>query len=77
MEDDDILKLVGDILDIEGSIEILTELSSMPEWDSLGRLSVVAALDDIGLDVDIGKIDAATTVEDLVEMFRIKNNDEN
>ena len=46
MNQDDLCILIKEALDADDNIDINSSSDNIPEWDSLGHLSVLTALDD-------------------------------
>lgn len=66
---DEIKAVVAEIVDADpAEIEITTDLYSFPDFDSVEVLSLLVALNDIGVDVDQGQISNVTTFGDLLKV---------
>lgn len=70
MTQKDFIKVLADILMVPvGDIEIESELDSFDAWDSMGKLSVLSAIDEaVKTPVPPGSIDNAKTVKDLLKL---------
>jgi acyl carrier protein len=62
------LAKVAEVLDHDGVLENGQQLADIEVWDSLGILSVVDFLDEIGVEVDI---DALTNIETTDELIAL------
>lgn len=71
MELNKFLTLLEETLEHEGSIDINDNLSDIETWDSLGVLSIVSMLNDLGLDVEIEKFETLETIKDFVDLVGI------
>ncbi len=67
------LDTLCDALEIEhGSISIDDTVDTVKEWDSLGHLSIIAALDSIGIDTDDEDTNDLDSITKLVDLARKK-----
>ena len=64
-----LLKL-ADVLDYDGEIQSNQDTSSIEEWDSLGVLSVIELLNDIGIKIDPVKIMEINNVSELLQIVQ-------
>jgi hypothetical protein len=62
------LSRLADAIDYEGVIEVNQDLESIVEWDSLGILSAIELLSDLGVKVNP---DALQKVENISELLEI------
>lgn len=69
MQTQEILNLLEEALEVDaGSLELATEISSVDQWDSIGWLAVMSAVDErFDIRLDTQKISAFIRVENLVE----------
>ena len=65
--------LIKDALDAEGEVDMDSSADSIPEWDSLGHLSVLTALDNAtdGKAASISDLADATSVTAIVEILEV------
>ena len=69
---DEVKEVVADIVGADPSeIETSTDLYSFPDFDSVEVLSLLVALNDIGVDVDQGQISYVVTFGDLLKVAKI------
>jgi len=61
--------LIKDALDADNEIDINASADNIPEWDSLGHLSVLTALDD----ATDGKASSLTDLSDATSVTEIVN----
>tara|TARA_B100000674_G_C37822476_1_gene906511 strand:+ start:55 stop:279 length:225 start_codon:yes stop_codon:yes gene_type:complete len=73
MDLNEFLELVKETLDAENDISIDDMVEEIDEWDSLGVLSLVSMLDDLGVAFEVDKFEDIITVEDFVKMTGIIN----
>ncbi len=66
MNSAEFLAKVADVLEYEGSLSRGQSLEDIEVWDSLGILSVVDLLEEIGADVDIEQLSNLVTTDDLI-----------
>lgn len=71
MKKDDLYKLIKEALDADVNIDINSSSDNVPEWDSLGHLSVLTALDDAtnGKASSLSDLSEATSVTKLVDIL--------
>jgi acyl carrier protein len=62
------LAKVAEVLDYDGEITRDQNLEDIDMWDSLGILSVLELLEELGKDVDIDTINNLTTAEELIAL---------
>lgn len=63
-----LFELLKEALEIEGrELNLLDNFKEYPEWDSLGQLSVIAALDDqFGVVIEGSTFSKIETIKDLL-----------
>jgi acyl carrier protein len=62
------LAKVAELLDHDGVIEKGQSLEDLDLWDSLGILSIVDLLEELGSDVDIEGLTNLKTVDELIAL---------
>lgn len=71
MNTDEFLNIVCDALEIEeGSITLDDTVDTIEYWDSMGHLSIIAALDTLGIDTNREEFQNFDTIAKLVELVR-------
>lgn len=71
MNTNEFLNMLCEALEIEeGSITLDDTVDTIEEWDSLGHLSIIAALDSLGIDTDKDEFRNFDTIAKLVELVR-------
>ncbi len=72
MNHQDILAWIAEVFEEPaGRVKSDTERKDIPGWDSLGTLSLIAALDEkFDIHLDEAEIDALASVNDIVELLR-------
>ncbi len=72
MNHQDILAWIAEVFEEPaGRVRPDTERKDIPGWDSLGTLSLIAALDEkFDIHLDEAEIDALASVQDIVELLR-------
>jgi acyl carrier protein len=68
MKLEEFLKLVAEALDCEDVIVLSDEVVDIEGWDSLGVLSIVNMLDNLGMPVELEKFEDIVTVQDFVTL---------
>lgn len=68
MNSDAFLRRVAEVLDYPGPITPGQSLADIDVWDSLGRLSVVDLLDELGVTVDLDALAEIETTDQLLVM---------
>lgn len=65
--------LIKDALDAEGEVDMDSSADNISEWDSLGHLSVLTALDNAtdGKAASISDLADATSVTAIVEILEV------
>lgn len=71
MTDEKKLELIEEVLDVEpGSLTPDRELSSIDEWDSLARLSLIVMIDDeCGKTLTNDDIKVLRTIQDIMDVM--------
>ncbi len=71
MNKDDLFLLIKDALDADDDIDMDSSSENIPEWDSLGHLSVLTALDDAtnGKASSLSDLSDATSVSKIVDIL--------
>lgn len=69
MTDEKVIEVVAKALDVEASrISVDSEIGSLPEWDSLGHLTIVRSLqEEFGIELSIDDVIECESVRDFVE----------
>lgn len=62
------LSKLADALDYDGIIRSDQDIASIEEWDSLGVLSVIELLNDMGLKIDPEKIMDLNNISSLIKL---------
>lgn len=72
MNQDDLCILIKEALDADDKIDINSSSDNIPEWDSLGHLSVLTALDDAtgGKASSLSDLSEATSVTKIVDILK-------
>ena len=72
MNQDDLCILIKEALDADDNIDINSSSDNIPEWDSLGHLSVLTALDDAtgGKASSLSDLSEATSVTKIVDIIK-------
>jgi len=72
MNQDDLCILIKEALDADDNIDINSSSDNIPEWDSLGHLSVLTALDDAtgGKASSLSDLSEATSVTKIVDILK-------
>jgi acyl carrier protein len=72
MKNDDLCTLIKEALDADDKIDINSSSDNVPEWDSLGHLSVLTALDDAtdGKASSLSDLSEATSVIKIVDILK-------
>ena len=71
MTKDELFSLIKDALDADNEIDMNASADNIPEWDSLGHLSVLTALDDAthGRASSLSDLSDATSVAEIVNIL--------
>lgn len=71
MNKDDLFLLIKDALDADDDIDMDSSSENIPEWDSLGHLSVLTALDDAtdGKASSLSDLSDATSISKIVDIL--------
>jgi acyl carrier protein len=72
MKKDDLCTLIKEALDADDNIDINSSSDNVPEWDSLGHLSILTALDDAtnGKASSLSDLSEATSVIKIVDILK-------
>ena len=72
MKTDEALNWIAEVFEeAPGRIGATTKRSEIPGWDSLGTLSLIAALDEkFDIHLDENEIDAMASVQDIFAVLR-------
>ena len=72
MNQDDLCILIKEALDADDKIDINSSSDNIPEWYSLGHLSVLTALDDAtgGKASSLSDLSEATSVTKIVDILK-------
>ncbi|WP_257550900.1 hypothetical protein [Sphingopyxis sp. DBS4] len=62
------LAKVAEVLDYDGEIVRGQKLEDIDMWDSLGILSIVELLEELGAEVDIDTINDLKTTDELIAL---------
>ncbi len=62
------LAKVAEVLDYDGDITRGQNLEDIDMWDSLGILSIVELLEELGAEVDIDTINNLKTTDELIAL---------
>ncbi len=63
------IKKLKEALDIEGELDINSELEKLEEWDSMGYISIMSMLDEeYGKEVNANQLKACKTLADLYKL---------
>ncbi|HEY4252818.1 MAG TPA: hypothetical protein VGM87_16525 [Roseomonas sp.] len=62
------LKRVAEALDHGGALTRDQAFETIETWDSLGMLSIMALLEELGVDVDPEAVGALRSMEELIAM---------
>lgn len=75
LNEEKILHIIQDALQTQGKITLNTTSDDIEEWDSLGHLGILAALDTFfdGKVGDIKEIGSARSVREIVQILRDNN----
>ena len=68
MKLEEFLKLVAEALDCEDVIVLSDQVVDIEGWDSLGVLSIVSMLDNLGMSAELDKFEDIVTVQDFVTL---------
>ena len=65
-----VIRLIAEALDVPASkLSETSRASDVPEWDSMGILSILSVLDREGVKCDIGNTEALQSVEGVIKVF--------
>lgn len=68
MDSTTFLAKVAEVLEYDGEIGRGQDLEDIDMWDSLGILSIVELLEDLGAEVDIDTINNLKTTDELIAL---------
>ena len=68
MNQKEFLSRLADAIDYEGVIEVNQDIESITEWDSLGILSVIELLSDLGVKVNPDALQKVGNISELLEI---------
>lgn len=68
MDSTTFLAKVAEVLEYDGQIGRGQDLEDIDMWDSLGILSIVELLEDLGAEVDIDTINNLKTTDELIAL---------
>ena len=71
MTKNELLELVAEALEFEGTINTVDKIEGIEGWDSLGRLAVLSLLDELGMEIDGEKFSEITTVKEFIELVNL------
>ena len=69
------LKLTSEILECENEIEIDDDIEDIDEWDSLGVLSIISMLDEMGITLALDQFENIETIKDYIDLVGISDNE--
>lgn len=66
------LTLITEALDADrANVKADTKLNSMDEWDSMGKISIIAMLDKkYNKTIDVEQLESLTTVQDILNLMQ-------
>jgi len=71
ISEQDVMQLIAEALELPVSaVRLQTRAADLPEWDSMGVLSILSVLDREGIKCEIGNADALQSVAGVLEMVR-------
>jgi|GEM_PF-845970 len=71
LTEDGVIQIIADALDLPaGKLDRNSKAVDVPEWDSMGILSILSALDREGVKCDIGNADSLQSVHGVLQTFR-------
>ena len=70
MKTEDLLSLIKNALEVE-HVDLSSSMDTIEEWDSLGHLSILSAIDERldGKASDISDLASATSVEKIINIL--------
>lgn len=68
MNSTEFLQRVAEALDHDGELALGQALEEIDTWDSLGMLSIVGLLEELGVEVDTDAVGALKTTDELIAM---------
>lgn len=71
LTENEVLKLIADALDTEPSLIVRgIKSSDIPNWDSMGLLGLISALDRQGIACSLGNTDSLQSVDGILEVVK-------
>lgn len=71
MTEGSVIQLIAEALETSpNKLNAATKAKDVPEWDSMGMLSILSSLDREGIKCDIGNTDSLQSVKGVVEVVR-------
>ena len=71
MTENEVIEMISEALAVPSSaIHIDTISEDIPEWSSIGILSILSVLDDHGVCCEIGNTGALQSIKGIVDLFR-------
>jgi acyl carrier protein len=70
MNQAEFLKSIADAIDYDGILLPDQDVDTLNEWDSLGVLSVLVFLSEIGLQVDSTRLASIVNISELLEISK-------
>ena len=68
MKTSELLTKVKEVLECDCDINLNDQLLDIEGWDSLGILSVIAMLDELGLKIDLQRLQNISTVSEFINL---------
>lgn len=75
MNSSEFLAKVAEVLDHDGELSKGQDLADIEVWDSLGILSVLDLLEEMGVELDIDALSDLQTTDELIALAGSKIND--
>ena len=69
------LKLTTETLECENEIGIDDDIDDIEEWDSLGVLSIISMLDEMGITLALDQFENIETIKDYIDLVGISDNE--
>ena len=69
------LKLTSEILECENEIGIDDDIEDIDEWGSLGILSIISMLDEMGITLALDQFENIETIKDYIDLVGISDNE--
>ena len=65
-----VIQLIAEALDVPAAkLNETSRAADVPEWDSMGILSILSALDREGVKCDMGNTEALQSVQGVLDVF--------